>query len=229
MGVGFIPTEKDIKPGIPPIGVFGGWAPGQLATRYPENAGVWLPKEADVVLQLHYHRTGKAEKDRTRIGIYFAKTPVAKPWVTLTVGGMSIFSSIPKDDPAHKVQGSAWLTADATIHSVLPHMHLIGKSVKVTMTPPGGDAVTLVDIKDWDYNWQETYWFKEPIKAKAGTRFDVIGIYDNSDKNPNNPFRPPQVIRFGEETTNEMLFGFLGATPDTKERPRFVRQDPNKK
>ena len=57
----------------------------------------------------------------------------------------------------------------------------------------GAAAATLVAIKDWDYNWQETYFLKEPIKVKAGTRFDVEAVYDNSDKNPNNPFNPPQI------------------------------------
>jgi hypothetical protein len=229
MGLGFVPGPKDSKPGVPPIGLFGGWAPGQLATTYPEGAGVLLPKESDIVLQVHYHRTGKTETDRTKVGVYFAKKPIEKPWQTLAVGGMSIFSVIPKGKAAHIVKGSAWLNEDATFHSVLPHMHLIGKSIKVSMTPPGGETVVLVDIKDWDYNWQETYWFKTPIKAKAGTRFEVEGIYDNTAKNPNNPFNPPRDIFFGEETTNEMLFGFFGATPDAKGRVRFLREDPNKK
>ena len=52
-------------------------------------------------------------------------------------------------------------------------MHLLGKEIKVTMTPPDGKPKTLLAIKDWDYNWQETYFFKEPLQVKAGTRFDV--------------------------------------------------------
>jgi peroxiredoxin len=226
MGIGFVPLPTDGKPGVPPIGSFGGWAPGQLGTRFPAGTGYPLPKDADIVLQVHYHRTGKPETDRPKIGLYFAKTPVQKQWQTLTVGGMSPLSFIPKGKADHHVKGSAWLTADANLYSVLPHMHLIGRSIKVTMTPPGGEPVVLVDIKDWDYNWQETYWFKEPIRAKAGTRFDVEGVYDNSASNPNNPNNPPQVVLFGEQTTNEMLFGFIGATPVGKDRLRLSRLPP---
>ncbi len=104
------------------------------------------------------------------------------------------------------------------LHSVMPHMHMLGKEIKVTMTPPDGKPTTLVHITDWDYNWQETYFLKQPVKVKAGTKFAVEAYYDNSDKNPSNPFNPPQWVRFGEQTDNEMCFVFLGATNDASRR-----------
>jgi peroxiredoxin len=228
MGLGFNAlTAKAPRPGIPPVGSLGGWAPGQLGVRYPDGSGTLLPKEADVLVQVHYHRTGKPEKDRTKIGLYFAKKPVEKPWNTLVVTGMipsSFLSYIPAGKADYKVKGGGYLNADATIYSVMPHMHLLGKSVKVTMTPPGGETTVLVDIKDWDYNWQETYWLAKPIAAKAGTRFEIEAVFDNSDKNPNNPNIPPKLVSYGEQTTNEMLFGFVGAVPASKDR---VRLSPN--
>ena len=115
---------------------------------------------------------------------------------------------------------------DCKLYSVMPHMHMLGREVKVTLTPPGGKPMTLVAIKDWEYNWQETYFLKEPIDLKPGTRLAVEAIYDNSDKNPNNPFSPPRWVRFGEQTTDEMCFIFLGATSDTPGRIK-VRRDGN--
>ena len=116
------------------------------------------------------------------------------------------------------VKGAIEVNEDCELHSVMPHMHMLGKGIKVTMTPPGGQATTLVNITDWDYNWQETYFLKQPIKVKKGTKFHVEAVYDNSDKNPNNPFNPPQWVRFGEQTDNEMCFVFLGATNDASRR-----------
>jgi mono/diheme cytochrome c family protein len=227
MGIGFIPTPDMVRPdGVPLVGAFGGWAPGQMATRLPPGTGFRLPKEADVVLQAHYHRTGRPEADRTRIGLYLADRPVEKVFQTITVGGMSPLTIIPAGKADYAAKGSRWLLTDATLHSVLPHMHLLGRRIKVTMTLPGGEPVVLVEIADWDYNWQETYWFKTPIKAKAGTRIDVEAVYDNSAKNPNNPNRPPRMVFFGEETTSEMLYAFLGATPDGPGRVRASRTDP---
>lgn len=229
MGIGFIPNPADApRPNVPAVGSLGGWAPGQLGVRYPEGSGTLLPKESDILMQVHYHRTGKPEKDRTKIGLYFAKTPPEKPWNTLVITGMSPLSFIPAGRNAHVEKGSGYLTADATIHSVMPHMHLLGKSVKITITPPDGAAQTLIDIKDWDYNWQESYWLAKPIKAVAGTKFEIEAVFDNSAKNPNNPSVPPKLVTFGEETTNEMLFGFVGTVPAGKERPRLLREAPKK-
>jgi peroxiredoxin/mono/diheme cytochrome c family protein len=215
MGVGFQPTADGSFGGL------SGWAPGQLGRVLPDGAGWLLPKGSDVLIQAHYHRTGRDEKDRITIGLYFAKAPPKKLYKGTVLPGNGRFPyllSIPKDDPNYKVTGTIWLKEDVTLYSVMPHMHMLGHKVKVTMTPPGGKAETLIRIADWEYNWQETYWLKQPLKVKAGTRFDVEAFYDNSDKNPNNPFSPPRTVRFGEETTNEMCFVFFGMTNDTNKR-----------
>jgi peroxiredoxin/mono/diheme cytochrome c family protein len=218
MGVGFLPGTSP-REGVPPIGNFGGWAPGQVARFLPNSTGYLLPKGADVILQVHYHRNGKPEKDQTQLALYFAKKPVERPYQNVVLGPRNpLFLNIPAGKENHKIEGTLYLHTDCTMHSVMPHMHLIGKSVTVWMTPPGGEKVTLVEIKEWDYNWQETYWFKEPLKLKAGTRLDIEAIYDNSSKNPNNPRTPPALVMFGEQTTNEMLFGFFGVTSEDRKR-----------
>ena len=110
-------------------------------------------------------------------------------------------------------------------------MHMIGKEITVTMTPPGGNPQTLIAIKGWDYNWQEIYTFEEKIPVKAGTVLEVEAFYDNSAKNPSNPNDPPKPVLFGEQTTNEMCFVFLGATSDKPGRIRstFLRDDKKEK
>ena len=198
-------------------GGLGGWAPGQMARYLPENSGFFLPKNADVVMQVHFHRNGRIEKDRTQIGLYFAKGKVERPWrVSAMAGGSGIgqvrMFSIPAGAAHHRVKGDMWATGDFTLYSIMPHMHMVGKEVKVTMTLPDGPPTTLIAVKEWDYNWQETYIFKEPIHVKKGTHFHVDAVYDNSSKNPNNPFNPPRQIDFGEQTFNEMCYVFLSGT-----------------
>jgi thiol-disulfide isomerase/thioredoxin len=222
MGVGFLPGPSTERPGLFTVGNWGGWAPGQLPRYLPDGTGYLLPKGADIVLQIHYHRNGKPEKDKTQIGIYLAKKPVERPYQTIFVTPKFPFlMRIPANDNNHKIAAEGYLQADATLHSVMPHMHLIGKSVKVSMTPPGGQKTPLVDIPEWEYNWQETYWLKEPMKLKAGTKLEIEAIFDNSSSNPNNPKNPPALVTFGEQTTNEMLFGFMGVTSEEGKKIRL--------
>jgi peroxiredoxin len=216
MGVGFLPRAG-----------MGGWAPGQVARYLPPGSGYLLPKGADVVLQVHYHRNGRVEKDRISLGLHFAKKPIERPFQGTVIPGRFLF--IPAGTERFAVKGSIWIDQDCKLYSVMPHMHMLGREIKVTLTPPDGPARTLVAIKDWDYNWQETYFLTRPIVVKAGTRFDVEAVYDNSSKNPNNPNNPPQAVRFGEQTTDEMCFVFLGATSDQPGRIRVLRTAPQEK
>jgi thiol-disulfide isomerase/thioredoxin len=212
MGVGFIPQ-----------GALGGWAPGQMSRTLPAGTGYHLPRGSDVVVQVHYHRDGRVEKDRVSIGLYFAKQPVKYPFKGAVIPGR--FLAIPAGDSSYAVKGAIEVEQDITLHSVMPHMHMLGRAIKVTLTPPAGEARTLIAIKDWDYNWQETYFLKEPIVVKAGTKLAVEAVYDNSDKNPMNPFHPPRPVRFGEQTDNEMCFVFLGAVSDSPGRIKVKRLD----
>lgn len=212
MGIGFTPTSGK-------VGGVGGWAPGQRPRYLPKGYGYPLPKGSDLVVQMHYHRNGRVEKDKTSIGLYFAKEPGIKRYKSAVIPGR--FLVIPPGSDNYKVKGSIEALEDGELHSVMHHMHMLGRTAKITMTPPGGDPKTLLKIEDWDYNWQETYFLKEPISFKAGTKFAVEAGYDNSAKNPNNPFHPPSWVRFGDQTDNEMCFVFLGVTNNTDSSFKF--------
>ena len=95
-------------------------------------------------------------------------------------------------------------------------MHMLGKNVKVTMTPPGGKERLLINIPEWDYNWQESYFFKDPIAVKTGTMFEVTATFDNSTANRSNP-DPTQAVRWGDQTWEEMMIGFFTYTVDGQE------------
>jgi thiol-disulfide isomerase/thioredoxin len=215
------PDEQDYGPGysvsmgvgfFPPSGGLAGWAPGNVIRPLPDGVGYYLPKDADVVIQVHYHRTGKVEKDQLRLGLYFAKKPVKERLTPVVLPGL--FLRIPPGDDNYRVQGGITVNQDITLYQITPHMHLLGRKIKATLTYPDGTKKELIAIKDWDYNWQETYYFKEPIKVPSGSKFEVEAFYDNSEKNPLNPNSPPKPVRLGEQTTDEMCFVFLGATSD---------------
>jgi hypothetical protein len=78
---------------------------------------------------------------------------------------------------------------------------------------PDGKEIPLIWIKDWDFNWQGTYHYAEPVKLPAGTVVHMTYTYDNSVDNIHNPNTPPKQIHYGEQTTDEMAFLFMEASP----------------
>ncbi len=199
MGFGFIPDRA---------GILGGWAPGMLPKKLPDGVALNLPKASDICIQIHYHRTGKEETDRTKIGLYFAKKPATERFTSLPVAGL--FWAIPAGDKEYIVDRSWRTIEDVTAYRLIPHMHLLGKDIELFATLPGEKERSLIRIPVWDYNWQEQYDLKEPLKLPKGTILRVRATFDNSASNPNNPSSPPKVVRLGEQTTDEMCFVFLG-------------------
>ena len=212
MGVGFAPS-----------GEMGGWAPGISPKFLPNDTAYILPKGSDFILQIHYHRTGKEERDRTRVGLYFARQPVNRFVQPLIVPGN--FLLIPPNKADFTVKNTVWLAKDALMHSVDPHMHLLGRKFVMHITEPGGEKHEVIRIDDWDYNWQEIYFLNQPKRLKAGTRIDIEAVFDNSATNPNNPSSPPSWVRFGEQTTNEMCFMFIGLTTDDNMRIQWRKEE----
>jgi hypothetical protein len=104
-----------------------------------------------------------------------------------------------------------------------PHMHYIGKEMKAVATMPDGKTVPLVWIRDWNFNWQGQYIYARPIELPAGTRIDVDAVYDNSDANPRNPSSPPQRVKFGEQTTDEMCICFFQVTARNQQERAMIR------
>jgi thiol-disulfide isomerase/thioredoxin len=198
--------------GFPVSGPLGGWAPGNTPFLLPEGVGRALPKRCDIVMQIHYHKSGKAEIDHSRLGIYLTKKPVDKLLYEEAVASRLLF--IPAGAQNHRVHGSITITRDEHALAVLPHMHLLGSEIKISATYPDGQVVPLVWANPWDFDWQETYIFKEPVPLPRGTRISLDASYDNSTRNPRNPNNPPKFVRWGEESSDEMCIAFLFVTRD---------------
>lgn len=198
--------------GILPTGSLGGWAPGVRPRYTPPGTAFLVKPGTDLILQVHYHKSGKPEEDLTKVGLYFAKEPPQKEMDLHWLFQFAI--NIPAGEKSH-VERSVWTVPfDATIYGAMPHMHLLGKSMKSWLEFPDGTKRPLIHVNDWDFNWQLTYAFKEPIHVPKGTKQIVEAVYDNSESNPRNPNTPPRRVTFGEQTTDEM---FLMIVPFTKD------------
>ncbi len=183
-------------PGILPTGSLGGWAPGAMPRKLPEGMGRPLRKGSDLVLQVHYHPDGKPEADQSLVGIYFTKTPARQIVAGLAVRSRDI--DIPAGESRHHVAAeSAPLPVDAKAVGITPHMHYIGKEMKVVAETPDGKTIPLIWIKDWDFNWQGQYQYRSPVALAKGTVIKLDAYYDNSAENPRNPSQPAEARRLG--------------------------------
>jgi hypothetical protein len=191
----------------------GVWAPGHEPSDFPAGTGKLLPREARVIAQIHYSaRNGPIEADRSRIGIYFTKPPIRQ---RILADAISIVGfTLPAGAEHHVLSKSMTLPSDVHLISILPHMHLIGRQIRVIATLPDSTTRCLVDVPDWDFRWQRTYIYKEPIPLPKGTRLDLTGVYDNSARNPRNPNSPPRDVHSGENTTDEMCLVLFDWTVD---------------
>jgi hypothetical protein len=179
-----------------------------------------MPKGTDIVLQVHYHKSGKPEVDRTKLAIYFCKEPVDKRFRWVPV--INPFINIPPGEAGHEERAAMPLMNDATLLNVTPHMHLLGREMSVVATKPSGEQVKLVRIPDWDFNWQTTYTFKDPIRLPKGSNLSLVAKYDNSTGNPRNPNNPPKAAHWGEQTTDEMCIAFVGFTIDQEQLTKGI-------
>jgi len=209
-------------PGFPAAGLIGGWAPG--LTPPPRNPSLSQPIRAgmDVVIQIHYHPSGKPEQDQSSLGLAFSGPP--------TKGRTSILLfdhhlDIAPGDANYVAKASLTLPRDVQLAAVTPHAHYLCKDMKVTATLPDGSTKPLIWIKDWDFNWQNAYRYRDPIDLPKGTRIDLVYTYDNSENNPHNPVHPPVRIHWGEETKDEMAVVFLTVLLPTTEEARDLQRD----
>lgn len=209
--------------GIPTSGLVGVWTPGMTPRFYSQGAGLPVRKNTDVVLQLHLHPSGKEETDQSSIALYFADKPTERTMSRSPFVVGSILIDIPAGEAEHTVTSSITLPTDVTLLSLLPHMHLIGKEMKLTATLPDGEQQSLIWIKDWNFYWQDNYVYRDPVLLPAGTKLDVLCRYDNSADNPLNPSDPPRRVFFGNGSADEMCFGIFQLIVEDPSKQRLLR------
>jgi uncharacterized protein (TIGR03437 family) len=202
------------------------WAPGARPAFMNTGTAMRIPKNGYMALQVHYHLDGTATTDQTQVGIYFATWPVDKLATSLLVWNTNFL--IPPGNAHYPVTGSQTISGNAHLVSVFPHMHLLGRESHVSLLSPDGKTTTpLIDINDWDFNWQGFYDFVQPVAAAPNSKVQFTEYFDNSVNNPKNPNSPPVPVGWGEQTTDEMAVAFFAVTQDQQHliSPTFTAAD----
>lgn len=185
-----------------------GTAPGDPPLMLPPGVAVKIPAGSDLVFQMHYTPTGKVETDRSQIGFIYYKGEMPPQKVAHTRPILNFSFEIPPGEANHEVESSFTFERDVTLLGLMPHMHLRGKDFLYRATYPDGKSEILLSVPSYDFNWQGSYRFNEPIKAPAGTTIDCLAHFDNSADNRANP-DPTKTVTWGDQTWEEMMIGWV--------------------
>lgn len=188
-----------------------GWAPGAQPLRMPKGLAQRLAPGGDFILEVHYHPSGKAARDRSALALYFAKEPVEHYTQGLVIGTENI--DIPPGESEYVRHVWMELPSAVDLIDVNPHMHFLGRDVDAVALLPDGDELDLIRVRGYDFRWQNTYVYREPVHLPKGTRLDVTISFDNSAANPANPSTPPIRVKEGWQTTDEMCLFYFTIVP----------------
>jgi hypothetical protein len=187
-------------------GMLAAYAPGDIGSAFPLGAAKKLPKGATIYFQVHYTPNGVACTDRSSVGLIFAKEPPKVEVQARAINNQKFV--IPPGAANHEVRSESTLKKDTIVYSLLPHMHLRGKDFKFDVVYPDGKMETILYVPRYDFGWQATYRFKEPLRLPQGATIYCQAHFDNSANNPWNP-DPTASVRWGEQTWEEMMIGFF--------------------
>jgi mono/diheme cytochrome c family protein len=191
-------------------------APGTNAITFPEGTALRLGAGTIFTFQMHYTPHGHAIRDRTRVGIVFAKEPPVEE-IHASAFVNSRFM-IPAGASDHRVDAELAFTEPVHIWALFPHTHLRGKRWEYRLVGPDTTSRVILSMPRYDFNWQTYYMFAKPLAIPAGARIEASAWYDNSAANPSNP-DPTAAVRWGDQTWEEMQYtGFLYSVDSRRRR-----------
>ena len=210
----------------------GGYVPGQRAMVFPDGYAKKIKAGSQLYFQVHYTPIGTEQFDQSRVGLLFEKDPTKVKYEVRTASAVNSRFRIPAGKSDHEVTATGGqLPADAELLLMSPHMHLRGKSFYYEARLPDGTKKPLLDVPNYDFNWQTAYRLVKPLPIPDGTRIYCRAVFDNSDDNLNNP-DSTRSVKWGDQTDDEMMIGYYDyAVPvrpaDNKAKANKEPNDPD--
>ncbi len=186
--------------------VLGVWVPGQPAIEYPAGTGIRLDPNDVIAMQVHYNFDATDPvPDRTRLKLQYARQPVDKPAALPIV--LNFGFAIPAGAEGYTYAFDQKTgNAPLKVWGVLPHMHQLGRSIRISAELPTGEELCLLDIPRWDFNWQQLYMYETTtgIELPPNSKVRIECTWDNPTD---------RIVTFGEGTHDEMCLAFFYVTP----------------
>ncbi|MBX7166330.1 MAG: redoxin domain-containing protein [Pirellulales bacterium] len=163
-----------------------------------------IPAKSSLVLQIHHVTTGKPEESVISVGFKYAKGRVDKTTQHAIIDPRGL--EIAPFDPMWGLSGSFKLKNNVTLLGLFTHMHVRGRDMTFTATYPDGRKETLLQIPNYNFEWQLGYLCNNHLPV--GATIEAVAHYDNSKFNAYNP-DPTRVVPYGDQTIDEMFNGFV--------------------
>jgi hypothetical protein len=207
--------QPAVQGGRPPGGgdaMLVNWAVGEDAPIHMPGTAKRIPAGSTLVFQVHYTTNGTPGRDRSKLGLVFAKEPPEREIRTGLIANAAF--AIPPGAADHAVEAEATFSEDVKVWSMHPHMHLRGKDMTYTAIYPDGRREILLRVPKYDFGWQTDYWLAQPLALPKGAKIHVSAHFDNSAANRANP-DPKAIVRWGDQTWEEMMIGFFTYTVES--------------
>ena len=188
------------------LGWIGGYVPGQEAAILPPGLARRVPAGSKFVFQMHYTPVGSVQTDLTKLGLLFAD-PAEVTEEVLTLMAIDREFEIPPHAKDYAIEKTISDFPKGRLLGITPHMHSRGKSFRFELEQTDGPR-TLLSVPNYDFNWQHSYEFKQPLAVGPQTRIRCQARYDNSAGNLVNP-DPTVTVRWGDQTWEEMFLAFF--------------------
>lgn len=180
------------------------WAPGTGPTYYPDGTGIEVGPDSLLFMQVHYNLAAGPRPDRTVVDVHIEPT-VARPARVAGVRNGQLV--LPPRMPLIETS-AVWtpqIRRDVTIYGVFPHMHTLGRTLRVDRMRADGTESCLVDVNEWDFNWQQFYFYRDPVIINPGDQFRITCGFETTERN--------ETTTWGEGSEDEMCLNYLYFVP----------------
>ena len=200
-----------------------GFAPGTRPLEAPRGWAKLIPAGSKLVFEVHYTPIGIPTKDRSSIGLVLIDESEVTHRMS-TTHALNARFEIPPHAENHRIEAKSTFRRDAVLLSLFPHMHMRGKSFRYELIRPDKTKEILLDVPQYDFNWQNSYIFAEPMEIPEGSVLHCTAYYDNSENNLANP-DPTKAVRWGEQTWDEMMIGWYDIGVPIEEAHQLASDD----
>jgi len=188
-------TSKTASSKSAPV-ILATWVPGQKAVSFAEDTGQFLPAGSRIVAKIRYRGAGEEVKDLSRVGLYFAKEQPKKQVREIAITNPDAVIAVGSEP--HQIKVAFTTQEDGEAIAIRPRANPLMVSFQATAFRPDGTEEVLIWTRGYRFDWQQTYYFRQPVRLPKGTRVEVIAYFNNSETNKNNPNSPPKQVRWAD-------------------------------